>query len=188
MNLHGSNLISQPTQKSARALTATALIIILAKHYGVLPADLTLVGVTISQTAVAGGMFWVVGFLTINHIVHWLGDFLSILTWNSKERVNGVARIEAGSYILTKLDATIEKIDVFLNERIKYPNQEDIHPDKTAHRLESIQDQIGELRSSIIMYRSFGSFYFFGWYLVLPIVVAIASITWPGSTEIWPAP
>jgi hypothetical protein len=114
MHLQGKELVSPGTQRSARALSVTALVIVLGKHYDVLPSDLELIGVTISQNAVSGAIFWVVGFQLINHIVHWYGDFRSILAWNSPEKVNGIAKWGAGSSIVTKLDRTIDNIESFL--------------------------------------------------------------------------
>lgn len=184
MHLQGKELVSLSTQRSARALTVTALVVVLAKHYSVLPADLELIGVTISQTAVSGAIFWVIGFQVINHVVHWWGDFSSIWSWNSEEKVNGVARISAGSHILTKLEKTIERIEVFLEERRSNPGFEENYPDKIATQLCSMHKELSELKPSIESYRSFGAFYFFGWFLVFPIVLAFVALFWAQLTNV----
>ncbi len=183
MNLQGKELVSLSTQRSARALTVTALVIVLAKHYSVLPADLELVGVTISQTAVSGAIFWVVGFQVINHVIHWLGDYRSIWSWNSREKVNGIGRHGAGSHILSKLDKTLENIDVFLEERARDTKPEGNYPDLIAQELASMRDELSDLKPSIESYRTFGAFYFFGWFLAIPILIAIAAIFWPYFSE-----
>lgn len=179
MHLQGKELVSQATQRSARGLVATALVIVLAKHYEVLPADLSLIGVTIGQTAVSGAIFWVVGFQAINHLIHWWGDYRSIWSWNSKEKVNGMGRMSAGSHILSKLDKTVEQIEVFLDERSRDTKPEGNRPDAIAKELAMIRKELSELKPSIDSYRTFGAFYFFGWFLVLPMLIAIAAIVWP---------
>ena len=183
MNLQGKDLVSSSTQRSARVLTATALVIVLAKHYAVLPADLELVGVTINQTAVSGAIFWVVGFQVINHLIHWGGDFCSIWSWNSKEKVNGIGRNGAGSHILSKLDKTLESIDSFLEDRSRDTKFEGNYPDFIAQELTSMRDELSGLKPSIESHRAFGTFYFFGWFLAFPILIAIAAIFWPYFTE-----
>jgi len=179
MHLQGKDLVSLSTQRSARALTATALVIVLAKHYTVLPADVELVGVTISQTAVSGAIVWVLGFQAINHFIHWWGDYQSIWAWNSREKVNGVGRFSAGSHILSKLDKTLESIETFLRQRAIDTNPEGSNPDSIAKSLESIQDELSDLKPSIKSYRTFGTFYFFVWFLAFPILIGIAAIFWP---------
>ena len=179
MHLQGNELVSLSTQRSARALSATALVIVLGKHYGVLPSDLELLGVTISQTAVAGAIFWVVGFQAINHIVHWWGDFRSISSWNSAEKVNGLSRYSAGSNILSKLDNSIESIASFLEERTRDKRPEGNYPDLIAKELELIKRQLSDIKPSVNSFRSFSSFYFFGWFLLLPLTLAVAAIFWP---------
>lgn len=159
-------------------MTVTALVLLLAKHYEVLPADLELIGVTVSQTAVSGAAFWVVGFQVINHLVHWMGDFRSIWTWNSKEKVNGVGRAGAGSHILSRLDKSIESIDVFLDARSQDTKPEGHYPDHIAKELKLMRDELEKLRPSITSFRTFGTFYFFGWFLLFPILLAIAAIIW----------
>lgn len=179
MHLQGKELVSLSTQRSARALTVTALVIVLGKHYSVLPADLEVIGVTISQTAVSGAIFWVVGFQTINHVIHWLGDYRSIWSWNSREKVNGIDRQTAGSHILSKLDKSLESIDVFLDARSRDAKFEENYPDHIASELSSMRDELSDLKPSIESYRTFGAFYFFGWFLAFPILIAIAAIFWP---------
>ncbi len=183
MNLQGKELVSLSTQRSARALTVTALVIVLAKHYAVLPADLVLVGVKISQTAVSGAIFWVVGFQVINHVIHWWGDYHSIWSWNSREKVNGIGRQAAGSHILSKLDKTLESIDIFLGQRAYDTKPEGNHPDSIAKELSLIRDELSDLKPSIESYRTFGAFYFFGWFLAFPILIAVSAICWPEFTE-----
>lgn len=183
MHLQGKELVSLSTQRSARALTVTALVIVLAKHYAVLPADLELVGVTISQNAVSGAIFWVVGFQAINHVIHWWGDYRSIWPWNSREKVNGVARIGAGSHILSKLDKTLESIDDFLKDRARDTKPEGTYPDHIAKELNSMREELSGLKPSIESYRNFGAFYFFGWFLAFPILISVAAILWPYFTE-----
>lgn len=162
---------------------ATALVILLAKHYAVLPTNLLLVGVEISQTAVSGAIFWILGFQTINHVIHWSGDFQSIWSWNSREKVNGLSGFSAGSQILSKLDQTLEKIDVFLKERKSDQTPEGANPDSIAKNLVSIRGELSDLKPSIESYRTFGAFYFFGWFLAFPILFAVAAIFWPDFTE-----
>jgi hypothetical protein len=183
MHLQGKDLVSLSTQRSARALMATALVILLAKHYAVLPAKLLLVGVEISQTAVSSAIFWILGFQMINHVIHWSGDFQSIWSWNSREKVNGLSRASAGSHILSKLDYTLENIDDFLKARKRDEKPEGHYPDLIATELDSIRDEISGLKPSIESYRTFGTFYFFGWFLACPILLAIAAILWPEFTE-----
>jgi hypothetical protein len=182
MHLQGKELVSLSTQRSARALAATALVIVLAKHYAVLPTDLELVGVTISQTAVSGAIFWVVWFQVINHVVHWWGDYRSIWSWNSSEKVNGVGRIGAGSHVLSKLDKTLESIGTFLDARKNDTKPEAKRLDVIAQELTIIRDELSALKPSIESYRTFGAFYFFGWFLAFPILIAIAAILWPDVT------
>jgi hypothetical protein len=179
MHLQGKDLVSQATQRSARALVATALVVVLAKHYAVLPADLELVGVKIGQTAVSGGIFWVVLFQTINHLIHWFGDYYSISAWNSKEKVNGIGRASAGSHILSKLEQTTESIECFLEARSRDTKLEGNYPDSIAKEIEIIMKQISDIKPSVKSYRTFGSLYFFGWFLLLPVMFAIAAIFWP---------
>lgn len=183
MHLQGKELVSLTTQRSARALTVTALVIVLAKHYSVLPADLLLVGVTISQAAVSGAIFWVIGFQTINHVIHWWGDYQSIWSWNSKEKVNGIGRLSAGSHILSKLDKTLESIDIFLDARSRDTKPAGRNSDYISSELKSMRGEIAALKPSIESYRTFGAFYFFGWFLAFPILAAIAAILWPEFTE-----
>jgi hypothetical protein len=178
MHLQGKELVSLSTQRSARALTATALVIVLAKHYAVLPTDLELVGVTISQTAVSGAIFWIVGFQVINHVVHWWGDYRSIWSWNSSEKVNGVGRMSAGSHVLSKLDKTLESIGIFLDTRKNDTKPEGKHLDVIPQELISIRKELSHLKPSIESYRTFGTFYFFGWFLAFPILIGIAAIFW----------
>ncbi len=175
MNLQGKELVSLSTQRSARALMATAFVVVLAKHYAVLPSDLELVGVTISQTAVSGSIFWVVGFQAINHIVHWYGDYQSLKGWNSKEKVNGIARIGAGSALLTKLDKALESIDVLRTSRDLGTEPEKNRSDK----LDTIKAELLALKPSIKSFQAFGAFYFFGWFLAFPLTLAILAISLP---------
>lgn len=175
MHLQGKDLVSLATQRSARALVVTALVIVLAKHYAVLPADLTLVGVTIDQSAVSGAIFWVVGFQAINHLIHWWGDYKSMWAWNSKEKVNGFALHGAGAEILSKLDYTIKEIATLLEQKKTQSDPEYNFSDELA----SIQKNLSDLKPTIESYRSFGAFYFFGWFLALPLAIALAAICWP---------
>jgi hypothetical protein len=183
MHLQGKDLVSLSTQRSARALMATALVVLLAKHYAVLPTHLLLVGVEISQTAVSGAIFWVLGFQAINHFIHWLGDYQSISSWNSREKVNGIGRTSAGSHIVSKLDRTLEAIDVFLNTRKNDQSPEGNISDFIAKELDKMRNQLLDLKPSIESYRTFGAFYFFGWFLAFPILFASAAILWPEFTE-----
>ena len=179
MHLQGKELVSLATQRSARSLTATAIVIVLAKYFAVLPAELELVGVTISETAVAGAMFWIVLLQAINHLVHWFGDCRSMWTWNSAEKVNGLSRWSAGSNVLSKLDSALENIEEFINERRTDPKSEKSYPDLIAAKLDTVVRQLAELKPSIESYRSYGAFYFFGWFLAFPLLVAIIAVCLP---------
>lgn len=182
MHLQGKEIVSQATQRSARTLVASALIVVLAKQYAVLPADLTLLDVKISEAAVAGSIFWVIGFQVVNHFVHWLGDYRSLDQWNSAEKVNGIGRHGAGSHILSKLDKLIETIDVFLDERKADPEHpQGRYPDLVKLELSAMRAELSDLKPSVKAFRTYGAFYFFGWFLILPIIIAFAAMFWPTS-------
>lgn len=179
MNLQGKDLVLQTTQKSARALVATALSVLLAKAYGVLPTSLELVGVKIDENAMTGAVFWVIVFQIMNHGVHWFGDFRSIQAWNSRERINGIGRWSAGSDILTKLDAKLEAIDT-LSDLVRH-FQADQANEKIETLLQDVsqmRDFILEIRVSAVKFRTWGGFYFFGWFFALPILLGFVAASW----------
>jgi hypothetical protein len=80
---------------------------------------------------------------------------------------------------VSKLDKALEKIDIFLEQRASDTKPEGNYPDQIAKELAIMHGELSGLKPSIESYRTFGAFYFFGWFLALPILIAIAAICWP---------
>lgn len=182
MRLEGKDLVSNDTARSARILMTAALVVLLGKLYGVLPVEIDVLGVTISEAVVQGGVFWALFFQILNHVVHWFGDFRGQFAWNTGSKKNGVSRWDIGAKQLTALDAVIERVDVFLRAREDSPTFEKSYPDHVAAELKSIREELDELKPSITKLQTYAGFYFYVWYLILPIGIGAAALFWPEGT------
>ncbi len=176
MHLQGKDLISLSTQKSSKALLSTAVIVILAKSFGVLPADLDLLGVRIDSSAVAGSIPIVVGLQTLNHFVNWLGDLFSSASWNAKDRVNGLARLSAGAEILTRIEKVSEDVEEFVDFWKNNVNFGSNNPERMLEAIEMISKQMASMQPSVNKFNIYSFFFVYIWHLFLPISLAACSL------------
>lgn len=174
MHFQGKEAISVVTQRSARTLLATALLIGFTEYYDVPVSKMEVFGVKLPIEVYTHGAIFVLVLLVINHFVHWYGDYISYRNWNKKEKVNGVAMVSTGASIVPHLDKVIE-----LNEGIvEAYNKVDIDS-ATKNHLSGLSDQfkhfnneLEAIRQGVTRLNTFAGFYIYGWQLTFPILAA----------------
>lgn len=180
MHLQGKELVSAATQRAARQLVATALTVFLAKLYELDLDGLQLFGVAINPATVAGAAFIVVAFQLATFLVHWGGDYASLVPWNSAERLNGLQVFEGGFNPVDRIGQIEERIARI--EASIENTSEKLGADKADRLLASYKDlrvHIESLRRSAVNYGRYRFLYFYVLYLILPVGLALAALLWP---------
>lgn len=168
------------TQRAARQLVATALTVLLAKVYGVDLTGLQLFGVAIDPATVAGAAFIVVAFQLATFLVHWGGDWFSLVPWNSSERVTGMSRWSVPARTLDQIGVIDERLETVEDKAKELTGQSDQAAiDRLTVELLAVKKGLADLRRSAVNYGRYGLFYIYGLYLALPVAVAVAALSWP---------
>jgi hypothetical protein len=196
-----NEVISGTAQRSARALIATAVAVIISIFYGISFEDLVILEVNIPAAAVESGALGIVVFLIVNHGFHWFGDYRSLEPWNSPETVNGLARNDQGALIQSKIGLALEQIGTF-EERFEFEDLKglldhstNVADDKTKDHIQDIRrflnkfeksealgflkeakDSLENIRSSHAKVRSYAGFYLWIWHLAVPVGVGLFAL------------
>lgn len=180
MHLHGKEMVSLATQRSARQLVGTSLLVVLAKWYQQPLDGLNVFGVPIDPSVIAGAAVAVVIFQSLTFGLHWLGDLFSLPSWNSAEKLNGMSRYSAGAPVLNVLEELSEKLDTVVNSARGLQGQAgQAAIEEVAVQVAKATVAIDRLRPSVRRFGLYGNFYFFGLYFVLPLIVTAAALLLP---------
>ena len=182
MNSQGKQVVSVATQRSSRALLVTAIFVGIAKVYAVPLEALTVLEVNIPLAAINGAIWAIIGFQLINHLVHWVGDCFNFWAVNAGDadpmlRYNGRSGTQTKLEFLLSLIATLEE-----EERGKmHLSPFDGKPTGLMGQLSDIRTAAEPLLGKVRWYAGYAKFYFFGWYLVLPIGAGLVALLLPAQ-------
>lgn len=180
MHLLGRDIVSEPTRRSARQLVGTALTVFLAKFYGLDLTGLKIFEVAIDPKVIAGAAVIVVLVQSGTFFAHWIGDWTSLVPWNSAERFNGMGRYSAGAEIVDRIGQLDEMIEVVQNSARQLQGQSDqAAVEKIAAEVKTAREEIERLRRSALRLSLAANVYLYGLYLALPLVAAVLAIFWP---------
>ena len=177
MHLQGKEAISVITQRSARTLLATALVVAFAKYYNVPVSDMEILGAKLPVKIFTSGSTFVLTLLIINHFVHWFGDYISFQNWNVKDKVNGPAMFDTGSSIISRLENVIQMNENMAKEcegNLGKATGKQLKDFKVGFEL--FKAELLAIQNSVMTFNSYSAFYVYGWQLIFPVTVAIISI------------
>ncbi|MFC3086531.1 hypothetical protein [Tabrizicola soli] len=180
MHLLGRDIVSEPTRRSARQLVGTALAVFLAKFYGLDLTGLKIFEVVIDPKVIAGAAVIVVLVQSGTFLAHWIGDWTSLVPWNSAERFNGMARWSVGSRTIDRIGQLEEMIEVVQNSARQLQGQSDQAAiEKVAAEVKAAREEVEKLQRSTLRLSWVASIYLYGLYLALPLVAAGLALFWP---------
>lgn len=168
-HIQGTEFVSISTQRSSRLLVTISIVVSIALFFKLDLEELTFLEISIPLSATKYTLLITSIFLIFNHLVNWFGDYRAREKWNAKDRVNGVARADTGSRVLTKLDKAIETIDELKNRIDNFPNQ------GLDGYLKYATETLNEIRGSNLKLRSYAGFVFYVWYGLLPLTVGLTA-------------
>jgi hypothetical protein len=179
MHLLGRDIVSEPTRRAARILVGTALTVFLAKFYGLDLTGLTIFEVAIDPKVVAGAAAIVILVQLASFLVHWVGDFASLVPWNSAERFNGVARSSAGSRIVDSIGRMDERLELIEASARQLQGQSDQAAiEKVAGEAKLTREEVEKLQRSALRLGLTANIYFYGLYLALPLALGVLALIW----------
>ena len=167
MNYAGTPLLSRPTISSGRGLFVIALTVVLSKYLSVDVSGLTVLGVTIAEDALGVALAWALGALWVSHLMHWVGDCLSLGKWNSSmssklaESTHG-----GGGKMKGRIEYVIERFEGALSEEEK---RKDADIAYVKRMLEAIEKDCWK-------FERFAFFYVVVWSFLVPTLLAFWAI------------
>lgn len=182
LNFQGQQLVSRATYTSGRALTASALVVIVVHLFEIDVSGLNVLGVNLTPQDNSGAMIVVIGFLALAHIVQWTGEYLSFKAWNTGKKVGGGnPRGAGGEDLPTELEHVVQQMQHLVRhtqDRRSNPSKSNRHLDVeweettsakdiawTLRQLENLQRGVGRLRTGSVLT-------LFGWHLIVPLGLA----------------
>ena len=162
MNFAGNPLLSKPTITSGRSLTLLSLATILTHRYEIDLSTLRVLDISLTENQLNSTLCWVLGILWITHIVHWVGDYVSLGKWNtSMSKKSPEGSIGAGK-MKTRLEFVIQDF-----ERVLDPNEKS----HTAVNIKNIEYKLQEINKDCWWHEKTALFYVVGWYFLVPTVL-----------------
>jgi hypothetical protein len=137
-------------------------------------------------------------FLLVGHFISWCGDSLSFRGWNVVEKRSRSSY--SASALSSVLDAALEglkesveehksacdfvknKMNQIDSSKLKDIRVLDMSSLNSAHdHVESTSEAIRKISTEAKKLNHFASFVFYGWFLIVPVTLAILAITAPDS-------
>lgn len=177
---------------SGRIMFSVALIIILARAYGIDPSNITILGIDLATYELTGPVIWAISFGAFAHAVNWSGDFISFRVWNNGAKVQGPTAFGGGKGN-NPLIREISAIKVHLrsaSSRIKEQTEiitGENRPKHTGEVIETLETSLLELRrlqEGVARLSGYAKFLLYVWHLAVPVsatMIAVALLMLPSA-------
>lgn len=174
MHFQGQELISRSTYRSSRSLIILSFSVILISRLDISADELNIFQVEPGEEKLSVAAFWVLLFLTANHLLSWVGDLNSFRGWNVATKMGGASRFgRGGSPLQSQLDNAIASIDNVKEASDTLGRK--FNDDNVTSLTKLNNDQIDMLKKMntwVGVLDWHARLYLYGWFLALPLGLA----------------
>jgi hypothetical protein len=184
MNFQGQQLISQSTYVSSRTLVTVALAKVFSIWYGVDTSELEVFGLKLGQ-AFDRALPILIVFLSLNHLLNWLGDLHAFQGWNSSSKMGGSSAYGFGGKPLrSQLEDALERIgniegnakavfDAIAKDKSFEEGSPESRELQQFLKLSAEQvDRLSTLKTRLSRLTWHGHLHLWGWFFLMPFGVA----------------
>jgi hypothetical protein len=189
MQFNGKDAISNSTKVASRSLLSVSAIVIFVLTYGVPVEKVSFLGIEFSGIHITQLFPIFLGFLLLNHIVHWVSDLASFRAWNLVGHSPDVQAGWGASSLTTKLELTLERVR-FAEEALKkmadLPREQDqkFVLKEALEYLGVAQKKLASMGKEVIIFDWYARFYVYIWYGLVPVFAASAALYLSLMTEL----
>lgn len=174
MHFQGQQLVSRETQIASRSVVALAASKIFVVHLGIGLNDLQIMNVKPGQEAIGIAADILLVFLTLNHLLSWLGDLHSFKGWNNETKVSGVSRMGfGGSPLQSKFEAALGELsNLRSNAETKLKDGGAAQISDLLTKADQMVGQLDTMNKSVRRLNLHAGLYFWGWFMAMPVGLA----------------
>lgn len=172
MHFEKNEVISIASQRSWRAVIGSSFVILSVWHFDISLDNFTVFGLTFQNGAIDQMLLSFHVLFLVSYGFSWVGDAVSIGEWNAGELAGSGAW--GGS---TEIHSRMHRIVRDLESQIESAKSSSQSNDDGAKGVTISKATLDDLKSiSEKQYRFRWYFYFYGWYLVFPLMIGISAI------------
>ncbi len=164
-------MITRPTQRAARNLVIIAATVLLIDIYNLNLTDLSILGVKAPAELFTTVGYVMLCFLSVNHIVNWLGDRLSYLNWFQSNAVPITTFDDIGG-TESPIQSIIRSIDR-LATNTSGDDAKMLALSNFTDDLMRIEELLENSVSNFNSLHLYSKFYIFEWYFAVPLSTSI---------------
>ena len=165
MHFSGHEVRSLATQRSWRTLIGSSFVILSVRYFGISLDSFTVSELTFPKGAIDKSLLIFHILFLVSYLLSWLGDFVSIGHWNKRDDDDGRSYLE----LEPSPDVHVKHILSEIKDNLRSGKFTDAHCGRLVGRLEKLDQKYNQQKWYFYIY-------FYGWYLVFPLIMSISAI------------